>query len=73
MSSPTCADGYDTPEQKREDTTTFMASGGVGLDPIPSRALPPPPLRPGVSGPFTLGPATRPMIAVTVMAGSTVS
>ena len=24
MSSPACADGYDTPAQQREDSTTFM-------------------------------------------------
>ena len=26
MSSPACADGYDTPAQKREDSTTFMVA-----------------------------------------------
>ena len=26
MSSPACADGYDTPAQQREDSTTFMLS-----------------------------------------------
>ena len=30
MSSPACADGYDTPAQQREDSTTFMS---VGLSP----------------------------------------
>ena len=24
MSSPACAEGYDTPAQQREDSTTFM-------------------------------------------------
>ena len=28
MSSPACADGYDTPAQQREDSTTFMLSKG---------------------------------------------
>ena len=26
MSSPACADGYDTPAQQREDSTTFMVA-----------------------------------------------
>ena len=26
MSSPACADGYDTPAKQREDSTTFMAA-----------------------------------------------
>ena len=25
MSSPACADGYDTPAQQREDSTTFIS------------------------------------------------
>ena len=26
MSSPACADGYDTPAQQREDSTTFIVA-----------------------------------------------
>ena len=26
MSSPACAEGYDTPAQQREDSTTFMVT-----------------------------------------------
>ena len=29
MSSPACADGYDTPAQQREDPTTFMKGGNI--------------------------------------------
>ena len=32
MSSPACADGYDTPAQQREDSTTFMVAK-VSLSP----------------------------------------
>ena len=30
MSSPACADGYDTPAQQREDSTTFMVAKPTG-------------------------------------------
>ena len=30
MSSPACADGYDTPAQQREDSTTFMVAKVLG-------------------------------------------
>ena len=38
MSSPACADGYDTPAQQHEDSTTFMVAkveGRPGLSGLP--------------------------------------
>ena len=32
MSSPACADGYDTPAQQREDPTTFMVAKVTEFD-----------------------------------------
>ena len=37
MSSPACADGYDTPAQQREDSTTFMVSIDSDQRPAPRR------------------------------------
>ena len=37
MSSPACADGYDTPAQQREDSTTFVVSIDSDQRPAPRR------------------------------------
>ena len=39
MSSPACADGYDTPAQQREDSTTFMVAKVVNPGPHWHRGL----------------------------------
>ena len=39
MSSPACADGYDTPAQQREDSTTFMLSHNLSQTPLANRRL----------------------------------